>query len=736
MSRDPRTPQAVLSRARRRRVRDVLLTLMPPLLALSAAAWWLADLQVAATVLALSLGALAVWTQGLLKPLDRRWLVQRLDAAQPTLEDSSDLLLAAPGALTGLALLQVQRVSARLADLPPAQLRPAWPRYAVGFGCAAALLVLALAAGLWWWQQQASVSAPAATVAGAATALPGAAPTRLTAVQLDIEPPAYTGLPQNRSDQLEVRAPVGSTVRWSLVFAPPPGSARLEFHDGETLSLAASADGTRWETQLPVLERSRLYRIALDEAAPPLADAGLKKLEVRPDRPPQIQVVRPDRALTLLEPDQKAWALELEISDDYGLGAATLELTLAQGSGENQTVQQRRQVLSPQPGGTATQRRYTPQLDLLALGMAAGDDLIVRVEALDRRAPQPQRARSSSLILRWPAELMEESGGMDGLVKKVLPAYFRSQRQIIIDTEALLAEQPRLAQEQFVIRSDTIGVDQRLLRLRYGQFLGEVVEGGPEAPGGGHDHVEDGEAHADEADATGTAHAHGEETGAAEAPGFGALAGGSALEAFGHTHDIPEAATLLDAQTREILRAALQEMWQAELHLRTAEPRQALPYERRALEYIKQVQQASRIYLARVGLELPPIDLSRRLSGDRSKVRPGRDPLAMRSAEITPVAEVWSTLDTATSVPALAALTTWAQARLDQLAVGATEEAGLLGVLAAADALARDPECRDCRRALKAQLWPLLPRTEAGGAPRERLDAMGAAWLNALEPAP
>lgn len=734
MSRDPRTPQAVLSRARRRRVRDVLLTLLPPVLALSAAVWWLADLPWAATVLGLALGALAVWTQKVLKPLDRRWLVQRLDAAQPTLEDSSDLLLAAPGTLTGLALLQAERVSARLVALPPAQLKPAWPRHAVMAGSAVALLVLSGAAGVWWWRQQSPPSAPPAVVAGAGAPTP-VGPTRLSAVQLEIQPPDYTGLRPSRGDQLEVRAPVGSVLRWSLAFDPVPRSARLEFHDGESLPLAPSAEGARWEAFLPALERSRLYRIVLDASAAPLADAGLKKLEVRPDRPPQIQVVLPDRALTLLEAGQKAWALELEISDDYGLGAATLDLTLAQGSGENQTVQQRRMELSPQPGSSATQRRYTPQLDLAALGMAAGDDLIVRVEALDRRAPQPQRARSSSLILRWPAELMEESGGMDGLVKKVLPAYFRSQRQIIIDTEALLAEQPQLTQEQFVIRSDTIGVDQRLLRLRYGQFLGEVVEGGPEAPGGGHAHEEDADAHAeDTAGATGAAHEHGEETGAAD--GFGALAGGSALEAFGHTHDIPEAATLLDPQTREILRSALQEMWQAELHLRTAEPRQALPYERRALEYIKQVQQASRIYLARVGLELPPIDLGRRLSGDRSKVRPGRDPLANRSAAASPVAEAWSTVDAATGAPALAAVTAWAQARLEQLAAGAPEEAALLGLLAAADAVTRDPDCRDCRHALKAQLWPLLPRIEAAGASRERVDAVGAAWLDALESAP
>ena len=70
-----------------------------------------------------------------------------------------------------------------------------------------------------------------------------------------------------------------------------------------------------------------------------------------------------------------------------------------------------------------------------------------------------------------------EGTGVEDLVQKAMPAYFRSQRQIIIDAEALLKEKPKLAQEKFVQRSDNIGVDQRLLRLRYGQFLGEESEG-------------------------------------------------------------------------------------------------------------------------------------------------------------------------------------------------------------------------------------------------------------------
>ena len=199
-----------------------------------------------------------------------------------------------------------------------------------------------------------------------------------------------------------------------------------------------------------------------------------------PTGAPQLRVLEPDRSLSLMTQGQRSWALAFEASDDYGLAAnARLRITLAQGSGENITF--REQFMTLRGTGPATLRRYAQRLDLGALGLAAGDDLIVQLSVDDNRAPAPQSARSASLILRWPSDLGTETTGLDGMVKKVLPAYFRSQRQIIIDAEALLKQQRKLAAERYLERSDGIGVDQRILRLRYGQFLGEEAEGEPQA---------------------------------------------------------------------------------------------------------------------------------------------------------------------------------------------------------------------------------------------------------------
>ncbi|MCM2336932.1 MAG: hypothetical protein NDI66_09140, partial [Pseudomonas sp.] len=403
-------------------------------------------------------------------------------------------------------------------------------------------------------------------------------------------------------------------------------------------------------------------------------------------------------------------------------------ITLAQGSGENITF--REQAVTLRGTGPTTRRRFAHRLDLAALGLAAGDDLIVQLGVDDNRRPAPQNARSASLILRWPSDLGTETSALEGMVKKTLPAYFRSQRQIIIDAEALLKRKRSLAADDYVARSDTSGVDQRLLRLRYGQFLGEETDGAPQLPTNDAGDA-DGHAHADEgAVPPGDQHAHDETQPPGAAPAFGEET--AVLEQFGHTHDVPEAATLLDPETRTTLKAALDQMWQSELNLRQGNPQLALPYAYRALDFIKQVQQASRIYLARVGPELPPIDDSRRLTGDRTGLARRDDALVAAPAPDATLAGLWRALDEVPSAAGareagidFAALERWLRDNQSRLA-------DPLAFVAAIEALRADPDCAACRRDLRALLWPLLPRPPAAVPRRDAGDAAGRRYLEAL----
>jgi hypothetical protein len=202
------------------------------------------------------------------------------------------------------------------------------------------------------------------------------------------------------------------------------------------------------------------------------------------------------------------------------------------------------------------------------------------------------------------------------------------------------------------------------------------------------------------------------------------------LSEYGHTHDDAEAATLLDPETRRILKSALDQMWQAELHLRQGKPDLALPYEYKALDFIKQVQQADRVYLARVGSELPPIDESRRLSGQRENLAPRADLLSPATPTSPLLSNLWRALETPPGANAkpldLDGVERWLRANERHVP-------DALGVIAAIDSVRNEPACGSCRQLLRSRLWPLLPRPSAHPAPRTKPDRSGQAYLDALQ---
>lgn len=709
-----------LHAARRRSVLIALALWLAPALALTAVAAGLGGPVPAVSMAVVALLVLAIGLHRRLQGLDASWLARRLDERCPELEDSSALLW--QGMDGALAALQRARLARRLNDRGELDLRPDWPLPALGLSLLLALAILAMGYGLHRWSEGHASAVPD-TVAPAAPRQ-----TRLTEVALRVEPPAYTGLPAREESVLDTKVAEGARVAWRLRFEPQPEAAALVFHDGSRLALVR--DGREWSGSR-VLTQAALYRLELS-GGPRADDQRLHRLDLIPDRAPEVQVTQPEKTLSLLDAGQKTWALAFEASDDYGLGEARLTITLAQGSGENITFKEQSLVLNGE--GDERHRQYRHSLDLNALGIAQGDDVIVRLAVSDRREPKPNTTRSASFILRWPPEASTDSAGMDGVVRKTLPAYFRSQRQIIIDTEALLAQKPELAEDKFAARSDELGVEQKVLRLRYGQFLGEEFESGHEGAEPEHDehhddhHGDDGKAAKDkDASARGAKenalagapeHEHSDKPAA-----FGSA--GDVLAEFGHTHDHAEAATLLDPETKAILKSALNEMWQAELHLRSAAPDQALPYEYKALEYIKQVQQSTRIYLARVGLELPPVDETRRLSGDRTGLRDRTSALAAATSEDVVVPGLWQALESGVT-PDWDGFEAWVRHNEKRLP-------DALGLLAGADALRRDANCSECKSRLEVLLWPLLPTPAAGIAPRAAPDAEGRAYLDALK---
>lgn len=709
--------EAVLQGLRTRFALSIVAWTLPVILALAAllmrfagAGWMLAGL-------AAGLVAVVASIVHVTRKIDLRRVVSRLDTATPALDDSSDLLLRDDTALSPLQRLQRERVLDRLAHTGLADIRPAWPLRLILAAFCVAVVAIAMAT-LWPRAAQVSVASKSLEVASAVAG----GPTRLVATHIDIEPPGYTALPARSESALDLEAPEGSQLRWRLRFDTTPRDVALVFHDGTRIAL--TRDGADWVAQHQLLA-STLYRIALVDV-PALQNDQLHRLDAIVDQPPEVAVAVPERTLTLLENEQNTWPLVFEASDDYGIATARLSITLAQGSGEQITVRREEIALRAESGADVRHRRFRHAVDLGALGFARGDDVIVRLAVSDTRMPQANVARSPSFILRWPPPLSAQAEGIDGIVQKTLPAYFRSQRQIIIDSETLLADRASLSEATFVDRSDAIGVDQKILRLRYGQFLGEEFESGGAPHTEEHAHETEHIAQSGEGENKDQAtlpEGHTIDDGHDHAPAAFGNAGDVVAE-YGHTHDHAEAATLLDPETKRILKAALSEMWQAELQLRLGDPEQALPYENRALGYIKQVQQSTRIYLARVGLELPPVDEKRRLSGDRASLRDRRATLAAADAEAAPAADFYRALG-ARSVTDPPAFEAWLRENQGSVA-------DALGVIAALDGWRRDETCNACRERLLDVLWPLLPLPATGALLRRQPDAAGDAYLDAL----
>ena len=643
---------------------------------------------------------------------DMRWLAAMLNT-HVALEDSAELLLETEPPASSVARLQRQRLLARWPSLDTAPLQPRQRIAPLLWSLVAALACAAVVAS---WRQPLPEPLRRHLPPSIAQAL-GVQTPSITRINIAIAPPAYTGLSSRRLDSADLRVAEASLVRWSLQFSIAPAKAWLQFDNGPRIALQAR-DGL-WHAEHRI-ERAGLYRIVAEPALP-RAQRRLHRIEMMRDQPPQVRALQPAQSLNLRSAEQRNWPLAFEATDDHGV-ATSAELRIIQTSGDGENITSSERVVPLSGSGPPRTRRFAYVFDLARSGLTVGNDVIVQLSVRDNRQPTPQVMRSASVILRWPPDAIGMATGLDGLAQQVLPAYFRSQRQIIIDAEALIRDKRKLSADVFAKRSDAIGVDQHALRLRYGQFLGEEAAETRPLPTSDGDtaDAEEPTSHADE-------HADASEHADDSTPGSHVA---QMLAEVSHVHDLPEAATLLDPQTQGLLRTALREMWDSETQLRLGQPQAALPFAYKALRLIKQVQQADRIYLPKIGSELPPIDMTRRLTGKRDGLAARSDALVRVPGEPVPLDALWLALGPdrdAAAVP---------QGLLDDasrhLRTRVDDDAAL-ATLAAIDVLRAEPGCAACRVELRQRLWRLLPTPPAKPTPRTRPTSAGNAYLDALQ---
>ena len=541
------------------------------------------------------------------------YIAQHLDRVRPDLEESTTLLLENPATLSPLETLQRKKVQDILLNDPIPNLYS----YQKIYRAAVFLLVVCCTSiVLFRWfpptgSGQLAVKQTSPSYLQEVHSLSQTTKPRLEDLSIQIHPPSYTGIPSRNQSSGELMVPENSEIEWMVTANKNDLELLIVMSEKDTLR--STSNGKEVYHSKYRAAQSQVYQFLLVSSTGESYESDYFSLEVIPDTPPQITIHTP-APQTVLDPyNIQPLLVTADLTDNYGLGASRMIATLTKGSGEGIKFRQDTLGFDITTRTSKGQHTVTKTIAPNQLGMAPGDELYFHLEAYDNHQPTPLVTRSDTYFIILPDTTRNRPAFLDGLPVDNLPAYFRSQRQIIIDTEKLIEEKQTLTRKEFNSRSNNLGLDQKLLRLRYGEFLGEELESGvaisvdPDAIDEISDHSDEEHNHESE-DHQHEEHAHNEHDHAHnEAEMTPPDAETSPTAAFTHFHDYEENATLFSVSIRSVLRAALSEMWEAELHLRMNRPEQALPYEYQALELLKDVQQRSRIYIKRIGFEPPPL---------------------------------------------------------------------------------------------------------------------------------
>jgi hypothetical protein len=520
-----------------------------------------------------------------------------LNRTYPQLEESSQLLLAPSDSLGFLQQLQKQKIEKEIRQIPtPKDLLRPLKRASLVFAAALSVCIIGITAKAHFLNniEHYQTDGPTVIVKEKEILPPG-----IKTFSVTITPPSYTRLQKREQEQFSLKVEEGSQVNWFIHTIGEPDSVHLRFNNKERIALKQTSNTNEW-TLSRLIKEPGFYQVEFSGTT-----SALYILEVIHDQPANIRIISPQQ-YTTIEPGRKPVSnLHVQINDDYGIINAQIIATKASGKGESVSFKEQQMSFPVQING---QRNIDASklIDLASMGLQGGDELYFYIKATDNHG---QESRSDMYFISLPdtAELLSLSG-MDSGVDQ-FPEYFRSQRQIIMDTEKLLKEQSAVSKDTFNTRSNQLGVEQKLLRLRYGKFLGEENEsGGGHSPDDGHDHGHE----------------------ASEEPAYGDVQ--SMIDQYAHKHDNAEDATFFEPAQKAQLKAILTEMWNSELKLRTYIPAEALPYQYKALRLLKDLQQKSRAYVSKTSIKMPPLKPEKRLTGNLEKISPSNEP-AKQTAE-------------------------------------------------------------------------------------------------------
>jgi hypothetical protein len=430
---------------------------------------------------------------------------------------------------------------------------------------------------------------------------------------LTIRYPNYTNLRALKVSEMDVKVVEGSRINWELEFNEALETVSIENMEN---SFTMEFENGKYVYSLNV-DSSSFYNFKFVDKKGNTYFSDLYAIEVTKDQAPDIDIKGIEQFTQFEFADDKNVQFTCSITDDYGLNEAYIVATVSKGSGESVKFREEQLPFNNVVKRGSKSQTLSKNINLDAMKMEPGDELYFYVQASDLKSPDANVSRSETFFLVIKDTTTNTFGVEGTLGVDRMPDYFRSQRQLIIDTEKLIKQRGKIASKDFNFTSNELGFDQKALRIKYGEFMGEeqadggvvnnesletfeaenenLSEDGDLLKDYSHDHDGDNE------------HNLVEEKKSTETQ--------NPLEAFVHSHDDAEMATLFEESLRSKLLNAVSEMWDSELYLRIYEPEKSLPYQYRALDLLQDIKNSARIYVHRIGFDPPPIKEDARLSG-------------------------------------------------------------------------------------------------------------------------
>ncbi|ALM07470.1 hypothetical protein SB49_06380 [Sediminicola sp. YIK13] len=433
----------------------------------------------------------------------------------------------------------------------------------------------------------------------------------ITAQKLTIIHPSYTNLAKTVTSNMNIKALEGSKLVWEIQFDTVIQRAYMEISENEYPMLKLE----KGYSNQTFLTEPGFYNFKFKATDDATYISDLYAMEVLKDASPLIEIQGLKQFTSFDFSQSKVLNFKAELTDDYGVDDSYIIATVTKGEGESVKFREERLTFDDKITSGSRKQVLSKKIDLDQMRMEPGDELYFYIVASDTKRPKTNISRSETFFAVIKDTLTNQFAVVGTMGADLMPDYFRSQRQLIIDTEKLIADQNKITTEKFNFTSNELGFDQKALRLKYGEFMGdedvaigptteEVREVDTDSESNlmqdyTHDHDGDNEHNLVD-------HDHSEE---------GDKESTDPLESYLHNHDDPEESTLFTASLKSMLRQAMAEMWDAELFLRLYTPEKSLPFQYRALKLIQEIKNSARIYVHRIGFDPPPIKEDKRLSG-------------------------------------------------------------------------------------------------------------------------